>query len=62
MNVPIGVNVGNALEVIESVECLSNRGSNDVINIVKTLGGLLLHRKGKKYVWIHINYIYHNIH
>ncbi|XP_067110993.1 thymidine phosphorylase isoform X3 [Osmerus mordax] len=42
MDAPIGRCVGNSLEVIESLEILKGRGSHTLIDLVTTLGGLLL--------------------
>ncbi|XP_024084297.1 uncharacterized protein LOC106663889 isoform X2 [Cimex lectularius] len=42
MSNPIGFNVGNSLEVIESVECLKGKGSEDLSQMVECLGGELL--------------------
>jgi|TARA_B110000444_G_scaffold260362_1_gene306990 thymidine phosphorylase len=47
MNEPIGSHVGNALEIIESVEVLNGRGSKDTVNLVAMQGGALLHLLGK---------------
>lgn len=46
MDVPIGRYIGNALEVAETIECLKGKGSDDVTDLVKTLGGQLLLIKG----------------
>ena len=37
MNEPIGTHIGNALEIIESVEVLNGRGSKDTTNLVACL-------------------------
>ena len=42
MNQPIGTHIGNALEVIESIEVLSGRGPQDTINLVAMQGGAIL--------------------
>jgi thymidine phosphorylase len=39
MDHPIGFQIGNALEVIESVECMKGNGEHTVLKtLVKTLG------------------------
>lgn len=47
MDVPIGRYVGNALEIVEAIECLKNEGSRDVIELVKVLGGVVLMTEGR---------------
>uniref|UniRef100_UPI00358EA021 thymidine phosphorylase isoform X2 n=1 Tax=Myxine glutinosa TaxID=7769 RepID=UPI00358EA021 len=47
MDHPIGLRIGNALEVMETVECLHGKGPEDLNELVVTLGGLLLHNVGK---------------
>jgi thymidine phosphorylase len=42
MNQPIGTHIGNALEIIESIEVLSGRGPQDTINLVAMQGGAIL--------------------
>ncbi|MEJ6562818.1 MAG: thymidine phosphorylase [Euryarchaeota archaeon] len=42
MNEPIGSHVGNALEILESIEVLNGRGSADTVNLVAMQGGALL--------------------
>ena len=43
MDYPIGRTIGNALEVVESVECLKGEGPHDTEELVCALGGELLH-------------------
>ena len=47
MNEPIGTHIGNALEIVESVEVLNGRGSKDTTNLVAMQGGALLALLGK---------------
>lgn len=47
MDNPIGRNIGNSLEVIESIECLKGKGPKDLEGLVTCLGGHLLHMCGK---------------
>ena len=42
MNQPIGTHIGNALEIIESIEVLNGRGPQDTINLVAMQGGAIL--------------------
>uniref|UniRef100_A0A8C1Y7H5 Thymidine phosphorylase n=1 Tax=Cyprinus carpio TaxID=7962 RepID=A0A8C1Y7H5_CYPCA len=42
MDSPVGQSVGNAVEVCEALECLKGRGSDDLKELVTTLGGHLL--------------------
>ncbi|ESO89723.1 hypothetical protein LOTGIDRAFT_218516 [Lottia gigantea] len=42
MNSPIGRMIGNALEVIEAIECLHGDGPQDINELVEQLGGQLL--------------------
>ena len=42
MNEPIGTHIGNALEVIESIEVLNGKGPSDTVNLVALQGGALL--------------------
>ncbi|XP_052810282.1 thymidine phosphorylase-like [Mya arenaria] len=44
MNSPIGMNIGNALEVAETIECLHGNGPNDLTDLVTRLGGHLLYK------------------
>lgn len=46
MNEPLGINVGNSLEVIEATECLKGNISNDVKEVVCTLGSYMLEMAG----------------
>ncbi|XP_059154015.1 thymidine phosphorylase-like isoform X2 [Physella acuta] len=43
MDSPIGNMVGNALEVIESIQCLQGKGPKDLLDLTVSLGGHLLH-------------------
>ncbi|XP_077984719.1 thymidine phosphorylase-like [Glandiceps talaboti] len=47
MDNPIGYNIGNALEVAESIQCLHGNGPEDLNNLVCRLGGNLLHAIGE---------------
>ena len=42
MEEPLGHNIGNALEVIESIEVLKGRGAKDLIDLTFELGSILL--------------------
>ncbi|CAL8324404.1 unnamed protein product [Lota lota] len=42
MNTPIGRCIGNSVEVIESLETLKGNGPSDLMELVTTLGGVLL--------------------
>ncbi len=63
MDHPIGRTIGNALEVIESVECLKGEGPADTVEIVCALGGELLHlahkatspEEGFNAIWTSLN-------
>ncbi|KAK5849419.1 hypothetical protein PBY51_009063 [Eleginops maclovinus] len=46
MDAVIGQCVGNSLEVMESLETLKGRGPDDLMELVTTLGGLLLQMTG----------------
>ncbi|KAM6895707.1 thymidine phosphorylase [Xenentodon cancila] len=46
MDSPIGRCVGNSLEVIESLETLKGKGPDDLMELVTTLGGVLLMATG----------------
>ncbi|KAJ8381476.1 hypothetical protein SKAU_G00022540 [Synaphobranchus kaupii] len=47
MDNPIGLCIGNSLEVVESLECLKGRGPADLHDLVTSLGGYLLWMSGK---------------
>lgn len=52
MNQPLGVGIGNWIEVVESVECLrgergTNDGSSDLMEVTHTLAGAMLLLGGK---------------
>ncbi|KAM3842364.1 thymidine phosphorylase, partial [Diretmus argenteus] len=47
MDAPIGRCVGNSLEVIESLETLKGNGPGDLMELVTTLGGVLLMMTGR---------------
>ncbi|MCR4880649.1 MAG: thymidine phosphorylase [bacterium] len=42
MEEPLGHNIGNALEIIESVEVLKGRGAKDLVDLTFELGSILL--------------------
>ena len=46
MDHPIGRTVGNAIEVIESIETLKGNGPADLVELTTVLGGHLLHVNG----------------
>lgn len=47
MDSPLGLMVGNALEVAESISCLHGDGPQDLTDLVIRLGGQLLFKAGK---------------
>ena len=42
MNQPLGHNVGNALEVAESIECLRGNGEDELVEITMELAAQML--------------------
>jgi len=55
MNNPLGEYIGNSLEVIETIECLKGKGSEDLMEITLTLGEMILkiaHIKGGRQMLI----------
>ncbi len=42
MNQPLGYNIGNWLEVVESVECLQGRDVSDIMEVTYALGGMMV--------------------
>ncbi len=42
MNQPLGYNIGNWLEIVESVECLQGRNVPEVMELTYTLGGMMV--------------------
>ena len=47
MEEPLGHNIGNALEVIESIEVLKGKGAKDLVNLTFELGSILLTKSHK---------------
>lgn len=47
MDTPIGMTIGNSLEVIEAVEALRGQGPADLIELVTVEGGLILQSMGR---------------
>ena len=47
MNQPLGMSVGNWLEVLESVECLRGKDVPDLMEVTYVLGGAMLYLGGK---------------
>ncbi|XP_046652473.1 thymidine phosphorylase-like [Daphnia pulicaria] len=47
MDVPIGMAIGNSLEVMEVIETLRGKGPADLVELVKIQGGLLLNSVGR---------------
>ena len=43
MDIPLGNNIGNSLEVIEAVEVLKNKGPKDLLEVSKELAANMLH-------------------
>lgn len=43
MDIPLGNNIGNSLEVIEAVEVLKNKGPKDLLEVSKELSANMLH-------------------
>lgn len=58
MDTPIGFAIGNAVEVEESLLCLRGEASEDILNLVTTLGGVLLQVKGFYLSSCHVHYIF----
>ena len=42
MDVPLGHNIGNGLEVVESINCLKGNGPKDLENLVLELGSIMI--------------------
>lgn len=47
MNQPLGRAIGNALEIEESIALLKGEGSDDLLDLVLTIGSQMLHMGGK---------------
>ena len=47
MDEPVGYNIGNTLEIIETIECLKGNMPEDIKEIVETLGAYMLSLAGK---------------
>ena len=43
MDIPLGNNIGNSLEVIEAIEVLKNKGPKDLLEVSKELAANMLH-------------------
>ena len=48
MDIPLGNNIGNSLEVIEAVEVLKNKGPKDLLEVSKKLAANMLHLRLNK--------------
>jgi pyrimidine-nucleoside phosphorylase len=47
MNSPLGRTVGNWLEIVECIDCLKNKGPNDLMEITHLLSGTMIYLGGK---------------